>query len=139
MKKSIAYILLALMVATAIVYFVEANEEYAEALEEHEEEEEKEEAPVSREMQTIFFTATGIGYIGVGVWMLKGGKAPYIIAIIGSIGLIILYAATRGIMYQELGVVEIGELGVISKVLQGAIIGLSIYALKGREAAKEVM
>jgi hypothetical protein len=134
--KSISYILLALMIATAIVYFVEANEEYAEALEE---EEGEGEAAVSREIQTTFFTATGIGYIIVGIWMLKGSKAPYIIAIIGSIGLIILYAATRVVMYQELGVVEIGELGVISKVLQGAIIGLSIYVLKGREAAKEVI
>ncbi len=129
MKRKIVYALLGLMIATAIVYFIEANEEYTEALEEHEKMENEKEL-FDKESQAIFFTITGIAYIGVGAWTLKNDRAPYIIVIIGSIVLIVLYAISRVMMFQVVGFVEIGSLGIISKVLQGAIIVLAAYMLK---------
>ncbi len=66
--------------------------------EEEEEEEEEEQLLASGRIfgprnETIFFVIIAFAYIGVGIWMLTnrstiGKRAPYLIAIIGSISLI---------------------------------------------------
>jgi hypothetical protein len=46
---------------------------------------------MAAQVETVFFTVVGLGYAGVGVWILKDkGKinAPYIIAIGRSIAII---------------------------------------------------
>jgi hypothetical protein len=56
--------------------------------------------------QDIFFIIVGIASIIVAVWMLKNkrnSKVPYIIAAVGSLGIIILYIITRTVNIPYLG------------------------------------
>jgi hypothetical protein len=100
MKKStVAYVLTALMLSTAVIYFVAAVGESAEAGEGQEKEqasasnrdsdngqainsateqegsEEEEgtggESGLATEVQTAFFALVGLGYVGVGAWIFK--------------------------------------------------------------------
>lgn len=81
--------------------------------------------------QDIFFIIVGIASIIVAVWMLKNkrnSKIPYIIAAVGSLGIIILYIITRTVNIPYLGLeAEVNTIDILSKVLQvGIIIGSAI-------------
>ena len=81
--------------------------------------------------QNIFFIIVGIASIIVAVWMLKNkrnSKIPYIIAAVGSLGIIILYIITRTVNIPYLGLeAEVNTIDILSKVLQvGIIIGSAI-------------
>jgi LPXTG-motif cell wall-anchored protein len=81
--------------------------------------------------QNIFFIIVGIASILVAVWMLKNkrkSKIPYIIAVVGSSGIIILYLITRTVNIPYLGLeAEVNTIDLLSKVLQvGIIIGSAI-------------
>jgi hypothetical protein len=81
--------------------------------------------------QNIFFIIVGVVSIIVAVWMLKNkhnSKVPYIIAAVGSLGIIILYIITRTVNIPYLGLeAEVNAIDILSKVLQvGIIIGSAI-------------
>ena len=115
-KKSLIGVIVGLMIATSIVYFVETIEEFEEG----------------DMIKGPFFLIVAIAYIPVAVWMLsKNSSVPYVIAIIGSIGIITLYAVTRTDMAVIFGMEagKVGHLGIISKTLQVGIIAGSILTL----------
>jgi predicted cobalt transporter CbtA len=172
-KSTMAYILAALMLSTAVIYFVAAAGESAEAgegqdreqapassqdsdsdeainsaaeqgegEENSEEEKEAEEGGLGTQVETAFFTIVGLGYAGVGIWVLKDkGKTntPYMIAIGGSIAMIGLYIASRTIDLPVVGLQEdVGTIDILSKVLQVGIIGLSAYMVNTNKAARRL-
>jgi hypothetical protein len=167
-KSTMAYVLTALMLSTAVIYFVAAAGESAEGgggqdkeqtpasnrdsdndetinpgaqqEERSEGSEEEEVGGLATQVQTAFFIVVGLGYAGVGVWILKDkGKTnpPYIIAIGGSIAIIGLYVASRTVNLPIVGLQEdVGTIDIISKVLQVAIIGLAAYMINTNKVTK---
>lgn len=116
--KKCSYVASSLMIAVGVIYFVAAYFESAEFNTE-----------LGAQIETMFFTIAGILYLPLGIWMLKNGfnsRAPYVMAIIGSVALIGLYAASRMIALPVVGKQDdIGMLDISSKVLQVAIIAVS--------------
>jgi hypothetical protein len=154
--KIAVYVLAALMFSTGMVYLSVANSEGGEAGEqgsqkahaqqieneaneaneqsEHESTtaEQTSENGVGSTLETVFFSAVGIAYFPVGIWMVlkKQATKPYIIAMIGSAGLIAFYAATRMVSIPFIGIQDdVGTIDIASKILQGSIVVLSAYAL----------
>lgn len=146
--KVAIYVLAALMFSTGVVYLSVAHDEMGEAGEqahaqtvESEENEASERSAESGEQsengvgsffETIFFSSVGIAYFPVGIWMVlkKEATKPYVIAMIGSAGLIAFYAATRLISIPLIGLQDdVGSIDILSKILQGAIVVVSSYAL----------
>jgi hypothetical protein len=88
---------------------------------------------LSAQIETALFAAASAGYLSVAVWMLKkkqNTKVPYLIAIAGSLSLIILYAVSRMISLPIVGLQDdIGFIDIVSKILQGGIIAGCIYIL----------
>ena len=117
-KKSLVGIVVGLMIATSTVYFVETYEELFE-------EQDMIKGP--------FFLIVAIAYLPVAFWMMRNpdSSIPYVVTIVGTVGIIILYAVTRTDMAAAFGMEagKVGHLGMVSKVLQfGVIIG-SVLAL----------
>jgi hypothetical protein len=134
----IMYILLALVVSTAVIYFVVASQEYSDLLEFLEvgiqgETQEK-------QVEMALFIGAGIVYLGLFVWILKTkirSKIPYIVVAAVSVILIATYAASRTIGVPIVGVeYYIGKLDMVSKVLQVIMIGMSVYLIS---AARKTM
>lgn len=112
-KKSLVGVLVGLMIATSVVYFVEVSEELFE-------EQDMVKGP--------FFLIVAIAYLPVAYWMTKNPDSPipYVVTIVGTVGIIALYAVTRTDMAVAFGMEagKVGHLGMVSKVLQfGVIIG----------------
>lgn len=135
--SAIVYILTALMLSTAIIYFVVASQSYSELSQL------TSQSSISKDALTeimgitnelIFFTIVGIAYILVGFWMIRRkyhSKIPYIVAIAGSAVLIVFYIATRTVNLPTIGLqTDIGTIDTISKVLQGSIIVGSLFILR---------
>ena len=86
--------------------------------------------------EIIFFIVVGIAYIAAGIWMLENkyySKVPtsYIIAAIGSIALIAFYISTRTMNIPSIGLQDdVGAIDILSKVMQAAIAGISIYIVR---------
>ena len=84
--------------------------------------------------EIIFFTVVGVAYTAPGIWMLENkyySKLPYIIAAIGSIALIAFYISTRTISIPSIGLQDdVGTIDILSKVMQAAIAGISIYIVR---------
>ena len=125
------YVLLALMLSTAIVYFVVASQEYGDLVEFLEvgiqgETQEK-------QVEMTLFIGAGIVYLGLLVWILKTkirSKIPYIIVALVSVVLIVTYVASRTIGVPIVGVeYYVGKLDIVNKVLQVIIIGISVYLI----------
>ena len=117
MNKSIIGIVVGLMIATSAVYFVETSEELFE-------EQDMVKGP--------FFLIVAIAYLPVAYFMLKKKSAlPHVVAVIGTVGIIALYAVTRTDMAIVFGIEagNIGHLGMVSKILQIGIILGSILTL----------
>jgi len=115
-KKSLIGIVVGLMIATSAVYFVETAEEFEEG----------------DMVKGPFFLVVAVAYIPVAVWMIsKNSTVPHVIAIVGSVGIIALYAMTRTDMAVVFGMEagRIGHLGIVSKTLQVGVIAGSILAL----------
>lgn len=85
--------------------------------------------------QMAFFIIAGLAHIPVSIWILKNkrrsnNKVPYIIAIAGSAGLIILYVLSRTVNLPLVGFEEhVGSVDVLSKILQVGIIICSTLLL----------
>ena len=127
----IMYILLALIVSTAVIYFIVASQEYGDLLEFLEvgiqgETQEK-------QVEMTLFIGAGIVYLGLFVWILKTkirSKIPYIVVAAVSVILIATYVASRTIGVPIVGVeYYIGKLDMVSKALQVIMIGMSVYLI----------
>jgi len=58
-------------------------------------------------------------------------KVPYLLAAIGSVALIAFYISTRTVNIPSIGIQDdIGTIDILSKVIQAAVAGLSIYIVK---------
>ena len=125
------YILLALIVSTAVIYFVVASQEYSDLVDflqvgiQGETQE--------KQVEMTLFIGAGIVYLGLFVWILKTkvrSKIPYIVVAVVSVVLIATYAASRTIGVPIVGVeYYIGKLDMVSKVLQVIMIGMSVYLI----------
>ena len=125
------YILLVLIVSTAIIYFVVASQEYSDLVEflqvgiQGETQE--------KQVEMALFIGAGIIYLGLFVWILKTklrSKIPYIVVAAISAILIATYAASRTIGVPLVGVeYYIGKLDIANKVLEVIIIGISVYLI----------
>jgi len=159
-SSTMAYILAALMLSTAIIYFVAAVEESSESDEGEESEQtaatadsdsDNDEASnvseqgngeaLATQVQTAFFAITGVGYTSIGGWMLKDKgrtNAPYIIAIVGSISIIGLYVASRTVDLPIVGLQDdVGTIDILSKVLQVGIVVLAAYIINSKKVLTE--
>jgi hypothetical protein len=134
----IMYILLVLIVSTAVIYFVVTSQEYSDLVEFLEvgiqgETQEK-------QVEMVLFIGAGILYLGLFVWILKTkirSKIPYTVVAAVSVILIATYAASRTIGVPIVGVeYYIGKLDMVSKVLQVIMIGISVYLIS---AARKTM
>lgn len=116
-KKSIL-IVSSLMSVCGIIYFITS---YTQSLEGND--------PGSQ-IQTMFFATAGIVYIPLGIWMLRNrlhSRGPYVISILVSIFLMVLYVASRTINLPIVGVQEdIGTVDIITKIIQVGIIAISV-------------
>jgi hypothetical protein len=77
----------------------------------------------------------GIGYAATGLWMIldkRNSKSPYIIAIVGSLILLVVYASSRTIGISNLGIESIGILDSVVAGLQVAIVATCLYILMTR-------
>jgi hypothetical protein len=127
----IRYILLALIVSTAVIYFVVASQEYSDLVDflqvgiQGETQE--------KQVEMSLFIGAGIVYLGLFVWILKTkirSKIPYIVVAAVSVILIATYAASRTIGVPIVGVeYYIGKLDMVSKALQVIMIGISVYLI----------
>jgi hypothetical protein len=117
------------MLATAIVYFMVASQEYSDLLEFQQvgidgETQEK-------QVEMTLFIGSGLIYIGLFAWIL-GAKlrntTPYVVVAGVSVILIATYIASRTIGVPIVGVeYYVGKMDMVSKALQVIIIGLSVY------------
>ena len=132
------YILLVLIVSTAMIYFVVASQEYSDLIEfldvgiQGETQE--------KQVEMTLFIGSGIVYLGLFVWILKTklrSKIPYIAVAAISAILIVTYAASRTIGVPLVGVeYYIGKLDMANKVLEVIMIGMSVYLIT---AARKTM
>ena len=130
-QKVIVYVLCALLITNAIVYFLVAHGEYADWMEllgygiEGETQE--------KMVEIVLFVGSGIVYLGLFAWVLKAGgrkRLPHIASITVAVALIVTYVASRTVGVPIVGVeYYVGRLDVISKALQVMVIGVSGFAL----------
>lgn len=125
MKKSTQqFILIAtiLVLANSGIYFVTAYSQM------------KESGDAGSQIQTMLFTTAAITYLPLGIWMVKNklhSRAPYVIASLISIALIGLYIGSRTTALPVVGIQDdVGLIDILSKVIQGAIIVVSILLLR---------
>jgi hypothetical protein len=130
MNKSIIGIVIGLMIATSTVYFVESAEEFGE----------------EDMAKGTFFLIAAITYILIAIWgIFASFRLPVIknnplivITLVGTVGLMALYAVTRTDMALFFGmeVGKIGHLGIVSKILQaGIVLGLIITLIQSKKEA----
>lgn len=130
-QKIINYALITFLFVTGIIYFVVANGEYEDFKELAEFRIMGELA--EKQIEMAFFVSVGIINFILGAWILKSGitnTIPYIVVIIISTGLIIIYLASRTIGVPVIGVeYYIGRIDMISKIFQIIIVGLSAFSI----------
>ncbi|MGI0066445.1 MAG: hypothetical protein ACREAT_06790 [Nitrosotalea sp.] len=86
-------------------------------------------------VQTIFFLTVSVVYIPVGIWMLKQrhSNKPHVIALGGSLSLILFYVASRTIIFPIVGIQnDVGSIDVIAKIFQSTIVVSSTYLIVTR-------
>ena len=107
-----------LMFASAGIYFYCAYSEIDQS------------SDAGSQIQSMFFAASGVMFVPLGAWMLKNrlySRVPYVIAMIISISLIVLYVASRTISLPVVGIQnDVGPVDIVSKAIQGVIIVLSL-------------
>jgi hypothetical protein len=137
----LVYVVAALVICTAIIYFIAASQDYSELSQSassssNNNSNESKDAgdTIATVNEMIFFIVVGIAYIAAGIWMVENkyySKIPYVIAAIGSVALIVFYINTRTINVPSIGIQDdVGTIDVLAKVLQAAIAGISIYIVR---------
>jgi len=153
-NKLVVYLMAALLLSTAAIYLREGIKESSELANNNEgsqpiiqQGEEIEHASgnnisdregnagfnMSALTETGFFLAVSAAYIIVAIWLLikKNSKTPYLVAVVGSLALIVLYVVSRIIALPIVGIQDdIGVMDILSKVLQAGIAIAGIYALR---------
>jgi hypothetical protein len=128
-KPLIVYIITALMIATSLLYFYVAYEDYQELLQTSSTASADDIQATRNEM--TFFLIVAISYIPISIWMLKvkhSSKIPYIIAIVGSAALMVFYILTRTIDIPLIGLqTDVGTTDIGVKIIQGAIVAISSF------------
>jgi hypothetical protein len=74
----------------------------------------------------------GIGYTIIGLWMIldkRNSMFPFVVAIAGSIVVLVIYSASRSVGIYSLGIEPVGILDLIVAMLQVIIIACSLYVL----------
>jgi len=92
-----------------------------------------------RNLEFPLSIGAGVGYAAIGICMIldkRNSKIPYIMAIVGSLILLGIYASSRTIGISSLGREHIGLLDAIVAALQVAIIAISLYILIGNTYTK---
>lgn len=126
-NKLIIYTLCALLIAIATIYFITAYGEYSDLVEllDYGIQGETQEKLV----EITLFIGSGIIYLGLFIWILKSGlryRLPYLLSIVVSITLVIIYIASRTIGVPIVGVeLYVGKLDIASKILQVIVMGLA--------------
>jgi hypothetical protein len=86
------------------------------------------------QIQTMFFATAGIVYIPLAMWMLRNrlhSRGPYIISILVSMVLVVLYAASRTINLPIVGIqTDVGIVDIITKIIQVGIIAISVRLMQ---------
>lgn len=88
------------------------------------------ELDLSGKIQTIFFLMVATIYIPVGLWMLKQvhSNKPHIIALGGSLSLILFYVISRTISMPIVGIQnDVGVIDIATKIFQSGIVMMSTY------------
>jgi quinol-cytochrome oxidoreductase complex cytochrome b subunit len=131
----IVYILTALMISTCLLYLINASQDNSELSLSSRSAGEHQDASdiVKTRNEMTFFIIVAVAYVVVGICIAitkYRHKIPYIISIIGSLALIAFYIATRTINIPYIGLQDdIGTLDIVTKLLQAAIVAISIYLL----------
>jgi len=108
-KPLIVYIITALMIATSIIYFYLAYEDFQELLQSSSSTVDSKDTKADIQAtinEMTFFLVVAISYIPIAIWILKvkhNSKIPYIISIAGSAALIVFYILTRVIDIPSIG------------------------------------
>lgn len=157
-KKNLAihYIIVAMMLSTSTIYCVatyqqftdESGDSIKEITSENKVQEgtsdwdanQWSELDVGAQMETIFFLIISIAYIPVGIIMLrkKHSQKPHIIALIGSLSLIIFYILSRTINLPVVGIqTDVGTIDISTKILQGGIIVGTSYLIITRKKLEQ--
>ena len=134
----LVYVVAALAISTATIYFIAASQDYSELSQSASTSSTSSSKDAGDTIATInemiFFIVVGIAYIAAGIWMVENkyySKIPYVIAAIGSVALIVFYITTRTINLPSIGIQEdVGTIDILTKVLQAAIAGISIYIVR---------
>jgi hypothetical protein len=131
-KSTIAvYVLSAAIIATAVIYFLVASQEYSDLLEFLEVGIEGE--TQEKHVEIALFIGAGIVYLGLLVWILKTklkSRVSYVVVAAVSVVLIATYLASRTIGVPIVGVeYYVGKLDMVNKALQVIIIGISAYMI----------
>ncbi len=133
----LVYVVAALMISTAAIYFIAASQDYSDlASSSSSAGAESKDAgdTIASVNEMVFFIVVGVAYIAAGIWMLENkyySKVPYILAAIGSVALIVFYVSTRTVNIPSIGIQDdVGTIDILSKVLQAAIASISIYIVK---------
>src|ERR1051325_7818302 len=132
----LVYVVTALMISTAAIYFIAASQDYSDLAPSSSGNgtESKDSGDTIATVNEIVFFIVVIAYIAAGIWMAENkyySKVPYIIAAIGSIALIAFYISTRSVNIPSIGIQDdIGTIDILSKVIQAAVAGISIYIVK---------
>jgi hypothetical protein len=85
-----------------------------------------------RALELSLSVTAGIGYAIIGLWMVldkRNSRFPFIVAIAGSIVLLVIYSASRSVGIYSLGIEPVGILDLIVAMLQVIIIACSLYVL----------
>jgi len=150
--RVIHYIVVAMMLSTSIIYFAATYQQFTDESGDSTREipsgnETQEgtsdwdanqwaELNVGAQMETIFFLIVSISYIPVGIWMLKKqhSQRPHVIALIGSLSLIIFYIISRTIDLPVVGIqTDVGAIDISTKILQGGIVTGTSYLIMIRK------
>ena len=142
----LVYVVAALVISTAAIYFIAASQDYSKLSQSastpsssssssNSNNDSKDAGDtIATVNEMIFFIVVGIAYIAAGIWMVENkyySKMPYVIAAIGSVALIVFYISTRTINIPSIGIQgDVGTIDILSKVLQAAIVGISIYIVR---------
>lgn len=111
------------MLLSGIIYFTSSYAESADA-----------QNNIGSQIQAMFFGTAGIVYVPLGIWMLKNklhSRAPYVISILISVFLIILYIASRNINLPIVGIqTDVGAIDLVAKIIQVGIVVISAILLR---------
>lgn len=155
MKKSlrlIHYVIVALMLSTSIIYFVATYQQFTDesggGIKEIPGEKVAQEGTsdldrnqwseldFGGQVETIFFLVVSVAYIPVGMWMLKKihSEKPHIIALVGSLSLVVFYVISRTVDLPLVGIQsDVGIIDITAKVLQGGIVAGTSFLIITRK------